>query len=133
MSFHTREGILHLTKKERTLPNLKCLFWSVPHQQGSWLLEGEDNVAWFGQLSVWREEIASGKMCVVDCNHTDKSHSDDNGRKFWGLNIQYTSEETNQAIQDPISIMVFGWMCAGHTYWFPDKSIRDISLEILKR
>ena len=132
-SHYTKEGIHHLTKEERANPNLKCLFWSVPQNQPSWLLEGEDNRAWLGQLSLWREEIASGKMCVVDSNHTDKYHSDDTGRKFWGLNIQYTSDDVNQVVQDPLSPLLFGWICSGHTYWFPDQAIRDLSLKILKR
>ena len=134
MSFsrYTKEGILHHTKEERAHPDLKCLFWLGSHNQPSWLLE-EDNRDWFAQLSEWREEIASGKMCVIDSNHTTKSHSDDTGRKFWGLNIQYTNEEINQSIQDPLSPLLFGWICAGHTYWFPDQSIRDLSLKILKK
>ena len=133
-SYHTPEQLLARTKDERINPNTLCLFWAVKHNQPSWLLDGEDNGQWCQQLLQWRKEIEEGRMVVFRENIRDQSYTcDDTGRQWWGLNIQYHDHETNQSINDPLSLLLFGHMVAGHTYWFPDKKHRDNSWDLLTR
>ena len=132
--FFTPEKILAQTKTERADPTLLTLFWAARFNQPSWLKDGEDNGQWCRQLLEWRKEIEEGRMIVFRENLREKSYTcDDSGRQYWGLNIQYLDHETNQSINDPLSLLLFGHMVAGHTYWFPNKKHRDNSWELLTR
>ena len=134
LSYHTPEKLLAQTKTERADPTLLCLFWAVKLNQPSWLKDGEDNGQWCRQCLEWRNEIEEGRMIVFRENIREQSYTcNDSGRQYWGLNIQYHDDETNQSINDSLSLLLFGHMVAGHTYWFPNKKHRDNSWDLLTR
>lgn len=127
-SIFRKDDFLAKTKTDRNRPEMMCLFWMCKIGQPAWLKEGEDNKVWCHQILEWRSRIDQGKMIVYQENQKDEPHECE-GKKFWGLNVQYTDEESSHP--DPVSTMLFGWFCGGHTYWFPSKAKRDTSWRLL--
>ncbi len=123
-----RDDMMEQTKQDRSRGDLMCLFWMCKLRKPAWLKEGEDNKTWARQILTFREAIKKGKMKVFRENLKAEPHECD-GRKYWGLNIQYADPDVQ--VPDPLSTMLFGWFCPGHTYWFPDKENRDQSWRLL--
>jgi hypothetical protein len=124
----SKDNIENDTRDVRKRDDLMCIFWYCKANKPSWLLQDVDNSLWCKELLSWRKQIKEGKMMIVKENMKEYPHICED-RGYWGLNIQYT--DPNLAFPDPLSMLLFGWMCAGHTYWFPDMKTRDQSLRLL--
>lgn len=123
-----KDDVIKATEIDRNRPDLMCLFWMCKARAPAWLKEGEDNKVWCHQLLEWRKKIDEGKMVVYQENQKDEPHECE-GKKFWGLNVQYTDPMASHP--DPVSTLCFGWFCGGHTYWFPSKKKRDMAWRLL--
>ena len=126
--FISKDNLENETRDVRKRDDLMCIFWFCKKNTPSWLLQDVDNSLWCKELLSWRKQIKEGKMMIVKENMKEYPHICED-RGYWGLNIQYT--DPNLAFPDPLSMLLFGWMCAGHTYWFPDMKTRDQSLRLL--
>jgi len=130
MPLFTKDAIIAGTADYRNEKDLLCFFWHCKHGQPAWLKDGEDNADWCKELLNFRKDIVSGKCVVFKENIKEDPHECE-GKKYWGLNIQYA--DPSIMVSDPISLMCFGFICSGHTYWFPSKGNRDNSWDLLTR
>jgi hypothetical protein len=129
---YMKETLLAKTREDRNRGDLLCIFWHMKMGEPSYMLD-EDMSPWMGcDIASWNQAVKEGKIVFLSCNSIDRDKPQViEGREFWPLNLQSTEEE--EASSEPLSLLVFGYMCGGVTYWFPDRAKRNAIYEAIHK
>ena len=120
-----KEPVLDETREARMRGDLGAVFFHAQSNQPTFLLvEDFETKSWNENIKKWNEQVKDGVVEFPKCNMKDTPHTCE-GREYWGLNYQVI----DAVVPDPLSPMLFGWMCDGITYWFPNKEDRDETYE----
>ena len=111
--------------------DLMCMFWFGQHRRASYLYK-RDNADFKKQMKLWRQQAVRGVVNIHDCNCKDMEYK---GRKYYGFTLTQHDAETGevQRCADPLSLMLFGYMCDGLTYWMTAKTNRDMIVKYVMK
>ena len=103
--------------------DLMSIFWVGEQKQPAYLLT-EDQQDFKKQMKMWRKQVLKGVINIHSANCRTETYK---GRTYYGFTIQQHNQATGEMddIRDPLSLMLFGYMCSGLTYWFTAKTNRD--------
>ena len=103
--------------------DLMSIFWAGQQRQPAYLLK-EDNEDFKKQMKAWRKQAVKGVINIHSHNSQEHTYK---GRKYYGFTLQQHNPATGELIdlRDPLSLMLFGFMCSGLTYWMTSKENRD--------
>ena len=109
--------------------DLMCMFWFGQHRRPSYLYM-RDNGDFKKQMKLWRQQAVKGIINIHDCNVKDMEYK---GRKFYGFTLTIYNDGEIQECADPLSLMLFGYMCDGLTYWMTAKTNRDMIVKYIMK
>ena len=100
-----------------------CLYWFQNTRQPAYLLM-EAQQQFKHQMKMWRKLAVEGCINILSCNCKTETYK---GRNYYGICIQAHNPATGELEEahDPLSLMLFGFMCSGITYWMTAKTNRD--------
>jgi len=103
--------------------DLMALFWAAQQRQPSYLLN-EDKLAFKHQMKIWRKQARKGIINIHSHNSQENTYK---GRKYYSFTLVQHNPITKEQeeLTDPLSLMLFGFMVSGLTYWMTSKENRD--------
>ena len=103
--------------------DLMTIFWAGQQRTPAYLLL-EDQQDFKKQMKAWRKQAVKGVINIHSANCKTETYK---GRTYYGFTLQQHNPDTGEMedLSDPLSLMMFGFMCSGLAYWFPIKKNRD--------
>lgn len=103
--------------------DLMSIFWAGQERHPAYLLL-EDQQNFKKQMKIWRKQAVKGCINIHSLNCKTETYK---GRTYYGFTLQQHNPATGEMddLQDPLSLMLFGFMCSGLTYWMTAKTNRD--------
>jgi len=109
--------------------DLMCLFWVGKLRRASYLYK-RDNSDFKKQMKLWRQQAVKGIIKIHDENCKDIEYK---GRKYYGFTLSIYEDGEITRCPDPLSLMLFGYMCDGITYWMTAKTNRDMIVKYIMK
>tara|TARA_R110000823_G_scaffold241152_5_gene365907 strand:+ start:96 stop:539 length:444 start_codon:yes stop_codon:yes gene_type:complete len=103
--------------------DLMSIFWAGQQRSPSYLLK-EDQEGFKSQMKIWRGQARKGVINIQSANCQEHAYK---GRKYYGFTLQQHNPHTGEMehLDDPLSLMMFGFMVSGLTYWMTSRENRD--------